>query len=70
MNALTLHELRLKQAELAERAERLRQEWRHVVPTSNKSLELGRRVKTAQERADDYTAILDVLMLASGKEAP
>lgn len=61
MNALTLRELELRRAQLAERAERLRQEWRALSAASVKSLELGKEVKALQERADDYQKILKTL---------
>lgn len=68
MNALTIRELELRRAELAERAERFRQEWRRM-PTGTRASNLGKEVKDLQERAEDYRVILDVLRLASGKEA-
>jgi hypothetical protein len=58
VNALTLAELRKHQADLAWKAERLRQEWRTSIATSPRAASLGRQVKAFQERADDYEAIL------------
>jgi hypothetical protein len=58
VNALTLAELRRHQADLAWKAEKLRQEWRAAIATSPRAASLGRQVKTLQERADDYAAIL------------
>jgi hypothetical protein len=58
MNALTLAELRRHQADLAWKAEKLRQEQRHTMATSPKALTLARQVKALQERADDYAAII------------
>lgn len=62
MNALTLKELRLRHAQLDERAERLRQEWRRL-PTAvspARAVALGKEVKDLQQRAADYAAILRV----------
>lgn len=53
MNALTLAELHLKQAQLAEKATRLEQHWR-TLPTGAKALAMGRQVKALEERAMDY----------------
>lgn len=60
MNPLTLSELELRRAQLSERAERLRQEWRRKNMASATSLELGKEVRALQERADDLTALLRV----------
>lgn len=60
MNALTLAELRLKQSELAHRAERLRQEARTVSSVSTRASFLARGARLAQERADDYASLLQV----------
>ena len=60
MNALTLRELDLRRAQLAERAERLRQEWRAAPSTGPRALTLGKEVRALQERADDLTALLRV----------
>jgi acyl-CoA reductase-like NAD-dependent aldehyde dehydrogenase len=57
MNALTLAELRKHQADLAWKAEKLRQEWR-TLPMGNRSTTMGKQVKAMQERADDYAAII------------
>ncbi|MEV7814283.1 hypothetical protein AB0P05_26695 [Streptomyces flaveolus] len=59
MNALTLAELRLKHAQLTERAERLEQEWR-TLPVSSKSTVLGKKIKTLREQASDYGKLLDM----------
>ncbi|MEW2498398.1 hypothetical protein AB0942_33430 [Streptomyces nodosus] len=61
MNALTMAELRLHQADLAHKAEKLRQEWRATTATSPKAAALGRQVKALQERADDYAALIKSL---------
>jgi hypothetical protein len=58
VNPLTLAELRLKHAQLTERAERLRQEWR-TLPVSTKSTALGKKIKQLQEQADDYGRLLE-----------
>lgn len=68
MNALTLRELELRHAQLAERAARLEAEWRRM-PTGAKATVTGKEVTALKERADDYASILDVLRLASGEEA-
>lgn len=60
MNALTLRELQLRHAQLEERAERLRQEWRQCGATSPRVLTLGKETKALQQRADDYAALLRV----------
>jgi hypothetical protein len=57
VNALTLAELRKHQADLAWKAEKLRQEWR-TPPMGNRSTTMGKQVKAMQERADDYAAII------------
>ena len=59
MNALTLRELELRRAQLAERAERLRQEWRKL-PTGQRALVLGKEVAALDERAGDLSALLRV----------
>lgn len=60
MSPLTLAELRLTQATLAHRAERLRQQWRTAVPTEPRALSLGKQVKVTQARADEYASIIRV----------
>lgn len=59
MNALVIAELRLRQAQLSERAERKRQEWRGMRATE-KAVALGKEVKALDERAADYAALLRV----------
>lgn len=60
MNPLTLRELELRRAQLAERAERLRQE--HLtLPYNQRALSLGKEAKALQVRADDYEQILKSL---------
>jgi hypothetical protein len=58
VNPLTIQELHLKQAQLSEKAERLRQEWRTASATSPRALSLGKETKLLQERADDYEKLL------------
>lgn len=58
MNPLTVAELKRHQADLAWKAEKLRQEWRAAIATSPRAASLGRQVKAFQERADDYEAII------------
>lgn len=60
MNALTIREIDLRRAQLSERAERLRQEWRKTSAVSNRALELGKEVTALQARADDYAAVLRI----------
>ena len=62
MNALVIAELKLRQAQLSERAERLRQQWRRVPTGINpaKAVALGKEVKALDERAADYAALLRV----------
>lgn len=68
MNALVLAELRLRHAQLTERAERLEQEWR-TLPVSPKSTVLGKKVKALREQAKDYAALLDAVTLAEGRKS-
>lgn len=58
MTPLTLAELRLTQARLAHKAERLRQEWRAAPSIGSRALSLGKQVKATQERADDYARLI------------
>jgi hypothetical protein len=60
MSPLTLAELRLQQAVLAHRAERLRTEWRTMQATGPRALSTGKRVKALQKRADDYASLLRI----------
>ena len=57
MNPLTLAELRLRHAQLNERAERLRQNWM-LLPATPAAIRLGKEIKLLQERADDYGQLL------------
>lgn len=59
MNALTIAELQLRQAQLSERAERLRTQWRGMRATQ-KAIDLGKEVKALDERVADYASILRV----------
>lgn len=58
MSPLTLAELRLRHAQLEHRAEKLRAEWRVAIATTPRAAALGRAVREAQERADDYGKII------------
>jgi hypothetical protein len=58
MTPLTIHELRLTQAELAHRAERLRAEWRTTAATSNRALSLGKQVQELDKRAAEYARLV------------
>jgi acyl-CoA reductase-like NAD-dependent aldehyde dehydrogenase len=60
MNALVLAELRLKHAQLTERAERLEQEWR-TLPVSSRSTMLGKKIKALRDQAKDYAKLLDAV---------
>jgi hypothetical protein len=60
VNALVVKELRLRHAQLDERAERLRQEWRNAPSTGPRALALGKEVHALQDRADGYAALLRV----------
>jgi hypothetical protein len=55
----TLAELRLRRAQLEERAERMEARWR-LMPATAKAVELGKEVKALKGRAADYAAILRV----------
>jgi hypothetical protein len=60
VNPLTLSELRLRHAQLDERAERLRQQWRGTSSTSPRALALGKQVMALQGQIADYAAIIRV----------
>lgn len=60
MTPLTIAELELRRAQLAERAERLRAQWRATPSVSPRALAMGKAVTALQERADEYAAILRV----------
>lgn len=59
MNAQTVAELRLRQAQLDERAERLEAQWRRM-PATAAAVQFGKEVKALQERAADYAALVRV----------
>lgn len=69
MNALTIQELRLKHAQLAHQAEKLRQEQRGLPVLSSRAQTLGHRIRDVQARADDYEAILAAIELNETKES-
>ena len=54
----TISELRLKHAQLTDRAETLRAAQRAAVPTMPRFTALARQIRDVQARADDYAAIL------------
>lgn len=57
MNARTIAELDLRRAQLAARAETLREE--HLtLPAGPRSSALGKRIKAIEEQARDYAEIL------------
>jgi hypothetical protein len=58
VNALTLAELRLRHAQLTEKAERLRQEGRALSAVTKQATFLARRVRQYQRMADDYATLL------------
>lgn len=59
MTDLVLKELRLRHAQLEERAERLRTEWRGTTATSSRAAALGKRVKQIQADADSYASLIE-----------
>lgn len=60
MNPLTIHELRLRQVELAHKAAKMRAEWRTLPATGNRALTVGKQVKEIEERAKDYARLLEL----------
>jgi hypothetical protein len=60
VNALTIAELRLRHAQLTEKAERERQKWQNLPPTPG-AIRLGKEIKQLQQRADDYGRLLDAV---------
>jgi hypothetical protein len=58
MNAKTIAELDLRRAQLAARAETLREEWL-TLPTGPRASTLGKRIRAIEEQAADYARILD-----------
>lgn len=60
MNPLTMAELRLRHAQLTEKASRLEATWR-TLPTGAKSLQMGKQVKALQGRADDYARLIETV---------
>ncbi len=67
MNALTVAELRLRHAQLAEKAERLRQESHRTSGASTRAAFLARGARQYQQRADDYAALLRIVEAESNK---
>lgn len=58
---LTMAELRLRHAQLTERAQRLRQRGMALSALSRQSSALAREVRQTQAQADDYARILDLI---------
>jgi len=58
---LTMAELRLKHAQLTERAHRLRQQSRALSALSRQAGALAREVRQTQQHADDYAVILNMI---------
>jgi hypothetical protein len=58
---LTMAELRLKHAQLTERAQRLRQQSRALSALSRQAGALAREVRQTQQHADDYAVILNMI---------
>lgn len=61
MTPLTLAELRLRHAELTERAQRLRTRGASLSPLSRQCLPVAREARQTQLRADDYARILELI---------
>lgn len=59
MTPLTLAEIRLRHAQLVERAERLRAQSASMSAASRSSLATIREARRTQIRANDYAAILE-----------
>jgi Fe-S-cluster formation regulator IscX/YfhJ len=66
MTRKTLSELRLKHAQLTDRAEALRQQQRAAVPTTPRFTALSRQIRDVQARADDYAALLELVKTKEG----
>lgn len=60
MNARVVKELKLRQAQLDERAERLRSEWRAAPALGPKAKSLAVEVKSLQAMADEYAGLIRV----------
>ncbi|GAA4891125.1 hypothetical protein ACFPM3_20370 [Streptomyces coeruleoprunus] len=59
MTDLVLKELRLRHAQLEERAERLRDKWRTAPATGPRAAALGREAKQVQAHADSYALLIE-----------
>lgn len=57
MNARTIAELDLRRAQLAARAETLREEWL-TLPAGPRASTLGKRIKAIEGQAADYARLL------------
>jgi hypothetical protein len=60
MNAKTIAELDLRRAQLAARAETLREEWL-TLPTGPRASTPGKRIRALEEQAGDYARILSLI---------
>lgn len=69
MHALTMAELRLRHAQLHEKATRLEATWR-TLPVGAESTQMGKQVRSLKERAEDYAKTLDLLSRASKAGIP
>lgn len=58
MTPLTISELRLRQAQWSQKAEKLRHEWRGTTAVSPRALALGKATKAAQDQADDWAYLV------------
>jgi hypothetical protein len=67
MNARTIAELDLRRAQLAARAETLREEWL-TLPAGPRASTLGKRIKAIEEQAGDYAEILRLVGAPATKE--
>lgn len=59
MQNITITELQLKVAQLAEKVERLRFEQAQTSAVSSRAAHLGKAVRLNQKRLDDYTNLLE-----------
>lgn len=69
MHALTMAELRLRHAQLHEKATRLEATWR-TLPTGAKSTQMGKQVRSLQERAEDYAHLIERIDSAEARILP
>lgn len=69
MHEQTMNELRLRHAQLEEKAGRLRNEQAVCSAASTRGLVLSREVRVWQKRADDYKRIIEMVELAESLES-